>query len=191
MTTEPRCGNNKSRSHSGDLAGRRRPDTANTPTSRARNHAECARTKIRDGLVANRPVYAAIGVTLEGERDILGLWAGTGGEGAKFWMSVLTDLRNGGGPRRVLRRLRRTQRPARCGRERVAADDRADLIYPLDPQHLPSRLRRGPDPLTTTSFGADDDRRQSRGQRDQRRFTCRTCCRCCGCRPSGSNSQTW
>ena len=52
--------------------------------------------KIRDGQVANRPVYAAIGVSLAGEKDVLGLWAGTGGEGAKFWMSVLTDLRNRG-----------------------------------------------------------------------------------------------
>jgi putative transposase len=52
--------------------------------------------KVRDGQVANRPFYAAIGVTLDGERDILGLWAGSGGEGAKFWMAVLTDLRNRG-----------------------------------------------------------------------------------------------
>src|SRR5947207_7871565 len=52
--------------------------------------------KVRDGQVANRPVYAAIGVSLDGERDILGLWAGTGGEGAKFWMSVLTDIKNRG-----------------------------------------------------------------------------------------------
>jgi putative transposase len=52
--------------------------------------------KVRDGQVANRPFYAAIGVTLAGERDILGLWAGSGGEGAKFWMAVLTDLRNRG-----------------------------------------------------------------------------------------------
>jgi transposase-like protein len=52
--------------------------------------------KVRDGQVANRPFYAAIGVSLAGERDILGLWAGTGGEGAKFWMAVLTDLRNRG-----------------------------------------------------------------------------------------------
>ena len=52
--------------------------------------------KVRDGQVANRPFYAAIGVSLDGDKDILGLWAGTGGEGAKFWMSVLTDLRNRG-----------------------------------------------------------------------------------------------
>jgi len=52
--------------------------------------------KVRDGQVANRPIYAAIGVSLAGEKDVLGLWVGTGGEGAKFWMSVLTDLRNRG-----------------------------------------------------------------------------------------------
>src|ERR1700685_2924532 len=52
--------------------------------------------KIRDGQVANRPIYAAIGVTLEGCKDVLGLWAGTGGEGARFWLSVLTDLKNRG-----------------------------------------------------------------------------------------------
>ncbi|WP_435827278.1 IS256 family transposase [Actinoplanes philippinensis] len=52
--------------------------------------------KVREGQVANRPVYAAVGVTLEGHKDVLGLWAGTGGEGAKFWMSVLVDLKNRG-----------------------------------------------------------------------------------------------
>jgi transposase-like protein len=41
-------------------------------------------------------VYVAIGVTCAGERDILGLWAGDGGEGAKFWMSVLTEIKNRG-----------------------------------------------------------------------------------------------
>ena len=52
--------------------------------------------KVRDGQVANRPIYAAIGVTLDGGKDVLGLWAGVGGEGAKFWMSVLVDLKNRG-----------------------------------------------------------------------------------------------
>jgi transposase-like protein len=52
--------------------------------------------KVRDGQVTNRPVYAAIGVTLDGEKEILGLWAGAGGEGAKFWLAVLTDIRNRG-----------------------------------------------------------------------------------------------
>jgi putative transposase len=57
---------------------------------------DAVHVKIRDGQVANRPVYAAIGVTLEGRRDVLGLWAGQGGEGAKFWMHVLVDLKNRG-----------------------------------------------------------------------------------------------
>ncbi|MGH3661035.1 MAG: IS256 family transposase [Micromonosporaceae bacterium] len=52
--------------------------------------------KIRDGKVANRPIYIAMAVTVDGYRDILGLWAGDGGEGAKFWLSVLTELKNRG-----------------------------------------------------------------------------------------------
>ena len=52
--------------------------------------------KIRDGQVANRPIYVVVGVTVDGERDILGLWAGSGGEGAKYWHQVLTDVRNRG-----------------------------------------------------------------------------------------------
>ena len=53
--------------------------------------------KVRDGQVGNRPVYAAIGVDLAGHKDVLGLWAGTGGgETAKFWMSVLAELKNRG-----------------------------------------------------------------------------------------------
>ncbi|MDX6229812.1 MAG: putative transposase, partial [Frankiales bacterium] len=52
--------------------------------------------KVRDGQVVNRPFYVAIGVTVNGERDILGIWAGEGGEGAKFWLSVLTEIKNRG-----------------------------------------------------------------------------------------------
>jgi transposase-like protein len=53
--------------------------------------------KVREGQVANRPVYAVVGVTLEGRKDVLGLTMGTGGgEGAKFWMSVLVGLKNRG-----------------------------------------------------------------------------------------------
>jgi transposase-like protein len=52
--------------------------------------------KIRDGQVANRPIYVALAVTVDGTRDILGLWAGDGGEGAKYWLHVLTELKNRG-----------------------------------------------------------------------------------------------
>ncbi len=52
--------------------------------------------KIRDGKVANRPIYVALAVTADGHRDILGLWAGDGGEGAKYWLHVLTEIKNRG-----------------------------------------------------------------------------------------------
>ncbi|ALE83702.1 transposase [Pseudonocardia sp. HH130629-09] len=57
---------------------------------------DAVHVKVRDGQVANRPVYAAIGVTVDGCKDVLGLWMGVGSEGAKFWMSVLVDLKNRG-----------------------------------------------------------------------------------------------
>ncbi len=53
--------------------------------------------KIRSGTVGNRPVYVALGIDLDGHRDVLGMWVGpTGGEGAKQWMNMLTELRNRG-----------------------------------------------------------------------------------------------
>lgn len=53
--------------------------------------------KIRDGIVSNRPVYLAVGVDVEGRKHVLGLWVGDGeGEGSKFWLSVLTELKNRG-----------------------------------------------------------------------------------------------
>jgi len=48
-----------------------------------------------EGRVENRAVYVAIGVDLEGQKDVLGLWA-SANEGSKFWLSVLTDLKNRG-----------------------------------------------------------------------------------------------
>lgn len=53
--------------------------------------------RVRDGQIGNQPFYAAIVVDLGGRRDVLGLWAGTGGgESAKFWISVLSELKNRG-----------------------------------------------------------------------------------------------
>src|SRR5689334_22530244 len=46
--------------------------------------------KIRDGVVANRPVYLAIGIDCDGAKQVLGLWVGPAtGESSKFWLSVL------------------------------------------------------------------------------------------------------
>ncbi len=48
-----------------------------------------------EGKVENRAIYTAIGINLEGPKSVLGLWA-SGNEGAKHWMSVLTQLKNRG-----------------------------------------------------------------------------------------------
>jgi len=59
---------------------------------------DAIQVKVREGKVANRPIYVALAVTCDGTRDILGLWAGddSAGEGAKYWLQVLTELRNRG-----------------------------------------------------------------------------------------------
>jgi putative transposase len=48
-----------------------------------------------EGRVENRAVYVAIGIDLDGRKDVLGLWT-SANEGAKFWLQVLTELRNRG-----------------------------------------------------------------------------------------------
>ncbi len=53
--------------------------------------------KIRtQGTVVNRAAYLGVGVDVEGRKHVLGVWLGDGGEGAKFWLSVLTEIRNRG-----------------------------------------------------------------------------------------------
>jgi putative transposase len=49
----------------------------------------------QEGKVDNRAVYTAIGINVEGEKSVLGLWV-SGNEGAKYWLSVLTNLKNRG-----------------------------------------------------------------------------------------------
>lgn len=57
---------------------------------------DALRVKIRDeGLVRNKAVYVALGVTADGAKDILGLWIETS-EGAKFWLRVMNELKNRG-----------------------------------------------------------------------------------------------
>lgn len=48
-----------------------------------------------EGRVENRAVYVAIGITMEGAKEVLGLWTNSR-EGAKFWLQVLTEIRNRG-----------------------------------------------------------------------------------------------
>jgi putative transposase len=59
-------------------------------------YLDALRVKIRhEGTVQNRCIYLAVGVNLEGRKEALGLWAAES-EGAKFWLSVLTELGNRG-----------------------------------------------------------------------------------------------
>jgi putative transposase len=50
----------------------------------------------REGKVVNTAVYNVLGVSLDGQKDILGHWVGDGAEGANFWLGVVTDLQNRG-----------------------------------------------------------------------------------------------
>ena len=53
--------------------------------------------KVRtNGTVINRPAYVVVGVDVDGRKHVLGVWLGDGGEGAKYWLSVLTEIRNRG-----------------------------------------------------------------------------------------------
>lgn len=57
---------------------------------------DCLVVKSRDdGKVSNRSVYLALGINMEGTKELLGLWI-TGSEGAKFWLSVITEIKNRG-----------------------------------------------------------------------------------------------
>ena len=58
-------------------------------------YLDCIHVKIREGAVRVKAVYLAIGVTMSGEKEVLGLWLSQT-EGAKFWLQVVTELRNRG-----------------------------------------------------------------------------------------------
>jgi putative transposase len=59
-------------------------------------YLDCLHLKIRDeGVVKTKAVYLAIGVNLEGIKDVLGIWIAQT-EGAKFWLGILTELKNRG-----------------------------------------------------------------------------------------------
>lgn len=59
-------------------------------------YLDCIVVKIRqDKQVINKSIYLALGVNLEGHKELLGMWLSEN-EGAKFWLSVLTELQNRG-----------------------------------------------------------------------------------------------
>ena len=59
-------------------------------------YLDCLVVKIRqDKRVINKAVYVALGINLEGHKELLGLWLSEN-EGSKFWLSILTELQNRG-----------------------------------------------------------------------------------------------
>jgi putative transposase len=59
-------------------------------------YLDALHVKMRDaGHVQNRAIYVAMGVKLDGDKEVLGLWAGQA-EGAKFWLQVATEVKNRG-----------------------------------------------------------------------------------------------
>lgn len=58
-------------------------------------YLDCIHVKVREGTVRVKAVYLAIGITMDGEKEVLGLWLAQT-EGAKFWLQVVTELRNRG-----------------------------------------------------------------------------------------------
>lgn len=59
-------------------------------------YLDCLVVKIRqDKRVINKAIYLALGINLEGHKELLGMWLSEN-EGAKFWLSILTELQNRG-----------------------------------------------------------------------------------------------
>ena len=101
--------------------------------------------KIREGEVANRPIYLALGVTVDGERDVLGLWAGEhgDGEGAKYWMRVCSEIKNRG-TRDVLMVVCDGLKGLReRGQFRVGEDHRANMHSSSSAEFFQVRLEKG------------------------------------------------
>jgi Transposase, Mutator family len=104
---------------------------------------DAIQVKIREGQVASRPVYLALGVTVDGERDVLGLWAG--GARRRGGRQVLAagpagdqEPRHQG---RVHAGLRWAERPARRGEFRLGEDRRADLYCPSAAEFIQVRVK--------------------------------------------------
>src|SRR5215813_1711788 len=115
--------------------------------------------KIREGQVANRPIYLALGVTVDGERDVLGLWAGEhgDGEGGQVLAAGPDRDQEPRHPGCVHAGLRRAERPARRGQQCLGEDDRADMHRPSSAEFIQVRVEKG--------LGADRERPEARVHR--------------------------
>ncbi len=126
--------------------------------------------KVRDGQATNKPFYVVIGVTASGERDILGIWAGDGGEGTKFWLQVLTEIKNRGVEDVMIAVCDGLKGLPRRDRSDLGVDPGPDLHHPSDPQHVPLRgaAALGEDGAGPTADLHRDQRRA--GRRPARRL---------------------
>jgi hypothetical protein len=112
---------------------------------------DCVNVKVRDGQVANRRVYMALAVTAEGTRDILGLWVDDGGEGATYWLQVLTEIKKRGADDVLMLVCDGTDRAARCGERPLASNNRPNVCSSPAAQQL---LLRGAPGLGEDREGA-------------------------------------
>src|SRR3954451_4991493 len=95
--------------------------------------------KIREGgMVQRRACYLALGVTVEGERDVLGIWFQES-EGAKFWMRVLAELKQRGVAEILLCCVDRAEGLSGGDRGDLSEHGRADVHRPSDPAQPPLR----------------------------------------------------
>jgi putative transposase len=99
--------------------------------------------KIRDGRAVRRKAcYLVMGVNLDGERDVLGLWF-QATEGAKFWMSVLNELKQRAGTDVLIACVERAQGLRRGDRGRLPQHLGADLHRPLCARSVGTECRGG------------------------------------------------
>jgi hypothetical protein len=119
--------------------------------------------KVRDNnVVANKPAYIAVGVDTDGHKHVLGIWlartpleTATVAEGARFWASVMADLRNRRGPRHPDRLHRRAGRVRGRHPHRVPAHHGAGVIRPQSFVARSSRWSPAPPrarPMQTCTF---------------------------------------
>src|SRR6266545_324194 len=157
---------------------------------------DAIQVKLRDGQVANRPIYVALAVTCDGERDILGLWAGDGGEGAKTGCTCSLRSKTAAWPMCAswsATACKACQTPsARCGRRRSPRP--ASCICCATACATPPA---GTGPPSQGTFGRSTPRRPKRPRWRRWQASPRPCRPAirpssgCGSMPGPSSSPSW
>ena len=121
--------------------------------------------KVRDGQVRNTPFYVVMGVTVNGKRDLLDIWAGDGQEGARFWLQVFTEVKNRGVEDVLIAVCDGLKGSFGGDQHHLGANGRPAVHRPPDPQQL--ALRRAATPRRDRPFSSNPSTppHQSRRQR--------------------------